>query len=134
VVAPRKLPTFNPYGLVRPCKLCPFRTDVEPYLRPSRVTEIEQSILGGAEFPCHETTGAKTGKPRPRSEHVHCAGALILMENNGRASQMMRIAERLGLYDARKLDGDAPVYESFLAMRRAQPRIPPKPAKRKKKA
>jgi hypothetical protein len=33
---------------------------------------------------------------------------------------MMRIGERLGLYDRRKLDMTAPVYDSFDAMARAQ--------------
>lgn len=43
-------------------------------------------------------------------EH-HCAGFLILLEKEG-PNQMMRIAGRLGIYDASILDIDSPVYES----------------------
>lgn len=50
----------------------------------------------------------------------HCAGALILLEKIERPSQMMRIAERLGIYDRFKRDMDAPVYESFERMIEAQ--------------
>lgn len=111
----------KPYGITKPCTLCPFRSDVRPYLTAARVREIERS-LDRAEFPCHETTGAKTGEERPHSEHMHCAGALILLEKLERPSQMMRISERLGMYDARKLDMGAPVFESFDEMASAQPK------------
>jgi len=53
---------------------------------------------------------------------VHCAGALILLEKLEQPSQMMRIAERLRMYDARQLDMDAPVFESFEDMVKAQTR------------
>ena len=52
---------------------------------------------------------------------AHCAGALILLEKLNLPSQMMRIAERLGMYDRRKLDMLAPVFDSFVAMIKAQP-------------
>jgi hypothetical protein len=42
------------------------------------------------------------------------------MEKEGRSSQMMRIAERLGMYDHTKLDMDAPIYDSFDDMIDAQ--------------
>jgi hypothetical protein len=35
---------------------------------------------------------------------------------------MMRIAERLGMYEAEKLNMQAPVFDSFTAMARAQGR------------
>jgi len=53
-------------------------------------------------------------------ESQHCAGALILMEKMKRPSQMMRIVERLGMYDATKLQMDAPVFSSFEEMAEAQ--------------
>lgn len=40
---------------------------------------------------------------------VHCAGALIFNEKRHTPNQMMRICERLGFYDARKLDMKAGV-------------------------
>ena len=36
-----------------------------------------------------------------------------LKEKEGQPDQMMRISERLGLYDHSKLDMDAPVYDSW---------------------
>lgn len=109
----------NPYRLTRPCTLCPFRSDVMPYLTREHVEEIDSAILR-EEFYCHETTGAKGGPERRRDEFAHCAGALIVLEKMRRPSQMMRIAERLGLYDRTRLDMSAPTYDSMVAMAAAQ--------------
>jgi hypothetical protein len=114
------------YGLTSPCSNCPFRSDVPPYLRKARVTEIERS-LEQSEFLCHKTVQHHEDEhgevwDADTSQSAHCAGALILLEKLGRPSQMMRIAERLGMYDASKLDMSAPVYPSFSAMRKAQRR------------
>lgn len=112
----------GPYSLKRPCAKCPFRTDVKPYLTRARVREIERSLVR-SEFPCHETTEHDDeGEHLPTSKEVHCAGALILLEKLEQPSQMMRIAERLRMYDARQLDMDAPVFESFEDMVKAQTR------------
>lgn len=112
----------KPYGMTTPCPQCPFRCDIPAYLNKARVREIERSLDRGT-FPCHKTTthDDETGEAVHSSDEVHCAGALILMEKEGRASQMMRIAERLGMYDASKLDMDAPVFDSFDDMAAAQP-------------
>lgn len=110
----------KPYGLTTPCSNCPFRTDITPYLMPGRVREIERS-LDRCEFPCHKTTEHdEDGDVRRSDKEMHCAGALILMEKEGRSSQMMRISERLGMYDHRKLDMAAPVFDTFEAMEKAQ--------------
>lgn len=98
------------YDLVRPCANCPFRTDGHGYLRAERAREIARSLHGGAEFPCHVTTedtdeGGRVAVP---TSHF-CAGALIALEREGQPNQMMRIAERLGIYDASKLDMTSPV-------------------------
>lgn len=117
------MPKFDPYGLTSPCGDCPFRTDVDPYLRSARVKEIEQSLVRVG-FACHKTTkfDAVTG------EHIHndeqekqCAGMLIMLEKLQRPSQLMRTCERLGLYDRTKLDMHAPVFSSFEEMAAAQP-------------
>lgn len=115
----------NPYGLTTPCANCPFRADIKPYLHPERVEEIQEGLERG-EFPCHKTTTLEDdadGEGTHRTDtdkEMHCAGALILKEKLGESSQMMRIAERLGMYDYTKLDMDAPVYDSWEEMIDAQ--------------
>jgi hypothetical protein len=54
-----------------------------------------------------------------------CAGATIMLEKaqdpeQAPANQMLRIMERIGTYDHRKLDMEAPVFDSFAAMVEAQ--------------
>lgn len=117
----------EPFGLTTPCSNCPFRSDGQGVpLRRARVREIAASLVR-CSFPCHKTTDAERrdaelDEPLDLSNTMHCAGALILLEKLQRPSQMMRIAERLGLYDRRKLDMQAPVFRSFRAMEAAQPR------------
>jgi len=80
--------------------------------------------LERGEFPCHKTTVPGPGKDDDlvaTNESQHCAGALIIMEKIERPSQMMRICERLGLYDRSKLKLDAPVFDSFVEWIDAQP-------------
>lgn len=75
-----------------------------------------QSLVRG-EFPCHKTTVYDPeGDLREVEKSQHCAGALILMERTNTPSQMMRISERVGMYDRRKLDMKAPVYKTWAAM------------------
>jgi len=45
------------YFMKQPCKRCPFRRDVEPFLRPSRGKELAfHSTNPYSTFPCHKTT------------------------------------------------------------------------------
>jgi hypothetical protein len=61
------------------------------------------SPQGGA-FPCHKhTQHDDEGEFIPTGDEPHCAGALIFAEKNDTATQVMRIAERIGIYDRRKL-------------------------------
>ena len=106
----------DPYSLVTPCSACPFRSDIRPYLRASRVRDIEASLVRGG-FPCHKTTRASGASGR---NEVQCAGHLILMEKLGRQSDLMQVMGRLGFYDHTKLDMSAPVYDSFDDMANAQ--------------
>jgi len=101
------------YTLKKPCPKCPFRTDVPSYLKRGRaegiVDEITRDRSGG--FICHETAeslGHDCGEK-------HCAGALVVLEHEGRPHQMMRIAERLGMYDRNALDMTSPVFETLEA-------------------
>ena len=67
-------------------------------------------------FTCHETTvpdESDEGEMKDGPNAQHCGGALIILEKLERPNQMMRIAERLGFYDRRKLDMHAPVFDSI---------------------
>jgi hypothetical protein len=109
------------YKLRRPCENCPFRTDVPGYLRRERAQEIAEALANGSEFACHQTTVSDEEVGGDGSERVatpdsaFCAGALITMERSGQANQIMRVAERLGLYEHEKLDMYAPVHASLYA-------------------
>jgi hypothetical protein len=107
------------YTMTGPCPKCPFRTDIRPFLRKARAREI----TSGAPFQCHATvdyTANDDGRTEtPNAQH--CAGLLILLEHMGRPHQMMRICERLGLYDRRKLSMNTPVFRSSAAFVKAQP-------------
>lgn len=114
-----------------PCGSCPFRTDVEPYLRRARAREIVKAIRpgtmgGGAPFHCHKTVDYSDdeGEGRSTSSSSMCAGSLILLAHDGSLwnNQMVRIAERLGMFDPSKLDMDAPVFTSIKAWIAAQER------------
>lgn len=125
------------YTLKSPCANCPFRSDKPFHLDSDRVKEIADSLRDtpeapGGTFYCHKTitynSGAEersddghdddaesddfNGRITPRSRA--CAGALATLEKEQRPNQIMRIAERLGLYDMKRLDHEnAPVYESL---------------------
>lgn len=67
----------------------------------------------GGDFPCHKTTvETDDGDRHGVSSSRHCAGALIFAEKNKNATQLMRIAERLGMYDARKMMADQEAVDS----------------------
>lgn len=100
------------FDLVQPCDNCPFRNDIRPYISAGRIEEIRDA-LDRTTFSCHKTVLYDDQETRDGDKTQHCAGALILMEKENHQGQMMRIAERLGLYDHRKLKMDSPVYDSF---------------------
>ena len=109
------------YSLKTPCGMCPFRSDKPFPLRGSRAEEIAENLESGAEFHCHKTvdyTEAYDDDDNPAEGKTVettkvCAGALITMEKAGQPNQMMRIAERLGLYDYTSMNLEAPVYDSL---------------------
>lgn len=100
------------YGLKRPCAECPFLkgSPLNESLSKARLREFAEG-----EFACHKTAELRESSQAGVSEYVggeesqHCAGALIALERAGRPHQMMRIMERLGMYDRRGLDPDADV-------------------------
>lgn len=105
------------YNLTTPCAQCPLRNDIVPFISAARVQEI---LDLDAEFPCHKTVDYSSDpQGRVKDDSQHCAGVLIIREKEERPSQMMRICERLGLYDRSKLRMEAPVYEDTGAAVRA---------------
>lgn len=107
------------YTKISPCDNCPFRKDKPFPLPADRVEEIRDGLERG-EFPCHKTTvDTEDGDRQETDKSLHCAGALILLEKLEQPSQMMRICERIGLYDRTKLKMDAPVYDTWPQMIRA---------------
>jgi hypothetical protein len=107
----------NPYAMVKPCGDCPFRTDKKFPLRYERREEIAGALYGGGEFHCHKTVDYSEdddGDSEPSTGGASvCAGSLIVLERMGDPNQMMRIAQRVGMYDPAKLDMDAPVYDDL---------------------
>lgn len=96
------------YTMTTPCKECPF-------LIGSGFTYKSLSAHASGEFACHKACDVEeeTGDFVPRNEKTpHCAGALIFLEKQDSPHQMMRICERLGLYDRTKLDMKAQVVAS----------------------
>ena len=77
--------------------------------------------MAKGEFACHKTCDQdeETGDYVPNKDSHHCVGALIFLEKQNAPHQMMRICERLGLYDRTKLDMDAPVFGSLAEVREA---------------
>lgn len=108
---PQPKERFMKYDLRKPCDLCPFRNDSKRlYVPPERLEEMARG-----EFCCHKTgeSNDETGEINPTEKSQHCAGMLIMREKMEEPHQMMRICERLGLYDHTKLDMDSPVFESW---------------------
>jgi hypothetical protein len=93
------------YNLTEPCDECPFLIGSGFKLRA-----LQRHASG--EFACHKAcvVDEESGDFVPRNDKTpHCAGALIFLEKQDAPHQMMRICERLGLYDRTKLNMSAPV-------------------------
>jgi len=90
------------YNMTAPCKECPF-------LRTSGFTFDSLMEHASGEFGCHKACECVEDEDgckvfQPKKDTPHCAGALIFNELRNTPHQMMRICERLGFYDMRKLD------------------------------
>lgn len=112
------------HDLRRPCPHCPFRTDRPGYLRRARAAEIAQDLERGHAFACHETTVDDDDEfeRHVTADSQQCAGALIVLEREGRSTQLQRIAERLG--STAELDMSAPVAESLeMFVRHHEPEV-----------
>src|SRR5678815_547090 len=94
------------YTMTRPCHECPF-------LLGSGFTYHSLMQHASGPFACHKTCELVDGTYQARNHDTpHCAGALIFLEKQNRPHQMMRIAERLGMYDHTRLDMMAAVGSS----------------------
>lgn len=100
--------------ITRPCTRCPFRSDVPVYLHPERRADIiEQSLVEGREFYCHETTvyDEDSEEMTIGAGSLICAGFVKMVEAGGGSTNMMRVAERIGLYDATQVERGADVWD-----------------------
>jgi hypothetical protein len=99
------------YDLKKPCDNCPFRRGTSMRLTNTRVREVVGGMIkNGGEFPCHKTIeileddcGEDAGYRAKNGKSKHCAGALIFAEKNKASTQMMRICERIGMYNSTAL-------------------------------
>lgn len=110
----------NIYTLRAPCSNCPFRSDITPFLTEERAEEIADSLEGGATFYCHKTLDYDDMEGEVTSRSRACAGSMITMERDGQPNQIMRIAERIGMYDPTRLEMDSPVFDSLQEWKEAQ--------------
>lgn len=96
------------YTMTTPCDACPFLKSMSHGYTMRRLKEFASN-----EFPCHKTAKVDDddldGGYEATENSLHCAGALIFNEKREQPHQMMRICERLGFYDMRNLNMDAPV-------------------------
>lgn len=92
------------YKMTKPCDACPF-------LIGHGFTYNRLMAHASGEFGCHKACDLNedSGNYEPGSKTPHCAGALIFLEKQNKPHQMMRICERIGMYDRRKLDMTANV-------------------------
>ena len=97
------------FDRTKPCKTCPFRTDENAlrYLGEKRAQEIVDSLLGDKSFTCHDDIDLDDKKKQ------HCVGATIILEKTNNPNQMMRICERLRLYDRHALSGHDEIFDDF---------------------
>lgn len=73
------------------------------------------------DFHCHATVDYKNSdNGRVTGKSKICAGFAVIAEEQNHPTQMMRICERIGLYDAKKLDRKALVHKTASAFIKAQ--------------
>ena len=101
------------YRMTTPCDECPF---LKPEVSGMKFTKKQLEGHASGEFPCHKQSDLRETEDKGTifvekkgGKTAHCAGALIYLEKRNRPHQMMRIAERLGMYDHTKLNMEAPV-------------------------
>lgn len=96
----------------RACNTCPFRRDGcgNPIrgLGSDTAREIADTLEhNDSTFSCHDDNDL------PQSKRNHCVGAMHVIEANDNPNQMMRICERLGIYDRRELTGAEDCFDNM---------------------
>lgn len=88
------------FNLKEPCKDYPFvlGSNTNTTLAKGRLEGIIEDIRNDLSFTCHKTLDL------PSRSQQHCAGAMIFLEKEERPNQIMRIAERVGLYNHSELN------------------------------
>lgn len=78
------------YFMKEPCKHCPFRRDVRPFLHPDRASDIAYAAENPySSFPCHKTTvsdeefGGEGDERLAVETSKECAGFLTLRAQAG---------------------------------------------------
>lgn len=74
----------KPWFMAAPCKHCPFRRDVKPFLHPDRATDLAYSTENPyTDFLCHKTLDYDTdeGEPASTAHTLTCAGFLSMQVN-----------------------------------------------------
>lgn len=97
------------FDLKKPCKDCPFikGSCTNTTLAEGRLEGIVDDIRNDMSFTCHKTLDNESSKQQ------HCAGAMVFLEKENRPNQMMRIAERVGMYDHTKLDMNVDIVDEL---------------------
>lgn len=110
------------FDLKKPCSNCPFRIRGGIRLRPDRAEEIAYAAIAnpGGTFPCHKTTIMVDDDLEEGPDTQYCAGALIFAHKLDSLNQMMRVAERLNLWDGRTMQDQDAVFDSLDEMFEAQ--------------
>jgi hypothetical protein len=70
----------------KPCKHCPFRNDITPFLHPDRAAEIAYASENPySDFPCHKTTeyNEDSEDMECTDRSLTCAGFLTLRAGSG---------------------------------------------------
>lgn len=118
------------FNLTRPCRDCPFRREGGIRLHRERAREIAKNTIlaQGASFPCHKTVDydscSEDGAPLPSDGESYCAGAIAFGLNNRMLNQILRIAQRLGMWKSKDIKDRQQVFGSVSEMVSAQLRQP----------
>lgn len=94
------------YTMTTPCSECPFLKANREFFSLQRLREFADH----GTFPCHKSAELQDDVGYVAEDgSVACAGALIFNEKHNRPNQMMRVCERIGMYDRSKLNMKAKV-------------------------
>lgn len=100
----------NDFVMAKPCKSCPFRNDVFPFLRVARIV----GIIKAPAFACHNTVDyGEEGNANVVERSKQCAGRAIMLMRDAAPDTFMQASQRMNVSDWTKLDlADPDVYRS----------------------